>query len=148
MPHLKEIGGLRGQAKQAEENSNFQEREREKQLAAVALKDSAVKQSREKRTTLNHQITGNDTLSAVGGSSITLVAGTGNDSVSSTSGTGTVFQGGTGLAVLVAGLWAGLLWGSNGQLPLLISGLTGGVFAVVLIGGQLVRGMRTGSRPL
>ncbi len=58
-----------------------------------------------------------------------------------------VFQGGTGLAVLVAGLWAGFLWGSDGQLPLLISGLTGGVFAVVLIGGQLVRGMRTGSRP-
>ncbi|MFZ1179581.1 MAG: MFS transporter, partial [Mycobacterium sp.] len=53
-----------------------------------------------------------------------------------------VFQGGTGLAVLVAGLWAGFLWGSNGQLPLLISGITGGVFAVVLVGGQLVRGMR------
>ena len=55
-----------------------------------------------------------------------------------------VFQGGTGLAVLVAGLWAGFLWGSNGQLPLLISGITGGVFAVVLIGSQLVRGMRHG----
>ncbi|KKC04354.1 MFS transporter [Mycobacterium nebraskense] len=55
-----------------------------------------------------------------------------------------LFQGGVGLAVLVAGLWAGLLWGSNGQLPLLISGVTGGVFAVVLIGGQLVRGVRRG----
>lgn len=55
-----------------------------------------------------------------------------------------VFQGGTGLAVLVAGLWAGFLWGSNGQLPLLISGITGGVFAVLLIGGQLVRGARRG----
>lgn len=53
-----------------------------------------------------------------------------------------VFQGGTGLAVLVAGLWAGLLWGANGQLPLLISGITGGVFAVMLIGAQLVRGVR------
>lgn len=53
-----------------------------------------------------------------------------------------VFQGGTGLAVLVAGLWAGFLWGSNGQLPLLISGITGGVFAVLLIGAQLVRGVR------
>lgn len=49
-----------------------------------------------------------------------------------------VFQGAVGLAVLVAGLWAGALWGSNGQLPLLISGITGGVFAVLLIGGRLV----------
>ncbi len=55
-----------------------------------------------------------------------------------------VFQGGTGLAVLVAGLWAGFLWGSNGQLPLLISGILGGVFAVALIGRQLVGGMRRG----
>ena len=50
-----------------------------------------------------------------------------------------VFQGAIGLGVLVAGLWAGLLWGPNGQLPLLISGITGGVFAVVLVGGRLVR---------
>ncbi|CQD10754.1 arabinose efflux permease family protein [Mycobacterium europaeum] len=50
-----------------------------------------------------------------------------------------MFQGAIGLGVLVAGLWAGLLWGPNGQLPLLISGITGGVFAVVLIGGRLVR---------
>lgn len=56
-----------------------------------------------------------------------------------------VFQGGTGLGVLVAGLWAGLLWGSNGQLPLLISGLVGGAFAVLLMGGQLVRGVGRGS---
>lgn len=55
-----------------------------------------------------------------------------------------VFQGGAGLAVLVAGLWAGFLWGSNGRLPLLISGITGGVFAAVLIGGQLRR-LLTGS---
>ncbi|OBH81790.1 MFS transporter [Mycobacterium scrofulaceum] len=55
-----------------------------------------------------------------------------------------VFQGGVGLAVLVAGLWAGALWGSNGQLPLLISGITGGVFAVLLIGGRLVGAMRNG----
>ncbi len=55
-----------------------------------------------------------------------------------------VFQGATGLAVLVAGLWAGFLWGSNGQLPLLISGFTGGVFAIVVIGGQLARGARSG----
>lgn len=55
-----------------------------------------------------------------------------------------VFQGGTGLGVLVAGLWAGFLWGSNGQLPLLVSGTIGGVFAVVLLGGQLFRGMRRG----
>ncbi|ORB74818.1 MFS transporter [Mycobacterium scrofulaceum] len=55
-----------------------------------------------------------------------------------------VFQGGIGLAVLVAGLWAGFLWGANGQLPLLVSGVTGGVFAVVVIGGQLVRGRRNG----
>jgi MFS family permease len=55
-----------------------------------------------------------------------------------------VFQGGTGLAVLVAGLWAGFLWGSDGQLPLIISGITGGVFAVVLLGGQLIRNMRRG----
>ncbi|ORW29177.1 MFS transporter [Mycobacterium paraense] len=55
-----------------------------------------------------------------------------------------VFQGGTGLAVLVAGLWAGFLWGSNGQLPLLISGIAGGVFAVAVLGGQLVRGARRG----
>lgn len=53
-----------------------------------------------------------------------------------------VFQGGVGLAVLVAGLWAGALWGSNGQLPLLVSGITGGVFAVLLIGGRLVGAMR------
>lgn len=53
-----------------------------------------------------------------------------------------VFQGGVGLAVLAAGLWAGLLWGSNGQLPLLISGITGGLFAAVLIGGRLARGVR------
>ncbi|GFG80023.1 MFS transporter [Mycobacterium paragordonae] len=52
-----------------------------------------------------------------------------------------VFQGGTGLGVLMAGLWAGFLWGSNGQLPLLVSGIAGGAFAVVLIGGQLVRGV-------
>lgn len=55
-----------------------------------------------------------------------------------------VFQGGIGLAVLVAGLWAGFLWGANGQLPLLVSGVTGGVFAVALIGRQLVRGRRNG----
>jgi MFS family permease len=55
-----------------------------------------------------------------------------------------VFQGATGLAVLTAGLWAGFLWGSNGQLPLLISGITGGAFAIVLIGGQLARGVRRG----
>ncbi|OJZ76385.1 MFS transporter [Mycobacterium paraffinicum] len=53
-----------------------------------------------------------------------------------------VFQGGVGLAVLVAGLWAGALWGSNGRLPLLISGVTGGVFAVLLIGGRLVGALR------
>ncbi len=52
-----------------------------------------------------------------------------------------VFQGGTGLGILVAGLWAGFLWGANGQLPLLISGVIGGAFAVVLLGGQLVRGV-------
>lgn len=52
-----------------------------------------------------------------------------------------VFQGGTGFGVLVAGLWAGLLWGSNGQLPLLVSGIVGGVFAVVVVGGRLVRGV-------
>lgn len=52
-----------------------------------------------------------------------------------------VFQGGTGLGILVAGLWAGLLWGSNGQLPLLISGIIGGAFAVMLLAGQLVRGV-------
>lgn len=52
-----------------------------------------------------------------------------------------VFQGATGLVMLVAGLWAGLLWGSNGQLPLLISGIAGGAFAVLLIGGQLARGV-------
>ncbi|MFV8320994.1 MFS transporter [Mycobacterium sp. 23] len=55
-----------------------------------------------------------------------------------------VFQGGTGLGVLVAGLWAGFLWGSNGELPLLVSGIIGGVFAVVLLGGRLFRGMRRG----
>lgn len=55
-----------------------------------------------------------------------------------------VFQGGTGMGVLVAGLWAGFLWGSNGELPLLVSGIIGGVFAVVLLGGQLFRGMRRG----
>jgi MFS family permease len=55
-----------------------------------------------------------------------------------------VLQGATGLAVLAAGLWAGFLWGSNGQLPLLISGITGGAFAIVLIGGQLARGVRRG----
>ncbi|OBA75474.1 MFS transporter [Mycobacterium sp. 1554424.7] len=52
-----------------------------------------------------------------------------------------VFQGATGLAVLVAGLWAGFLWGSDGRLPLLVSGIAGGAFAVLLIGGQLARGV-------
>ncbi|WP_310767796.1 MFS transporter [Mycobacterium sp. Z3061] len=56
-----------------------------------------------------------------------------------------VFQGGTGLGVLVAGLWAGFLWGSNGQLPLLVSGTIGGLFAVVLLGGRLVRAFGRGS---
>lgn len=55
-----------------------------------------------------------------------------------------VFQGGVGLAVLVAGLWAGLLWGADGHVPLVISGVIGGVFALALIGGQLLRGMRRG----
>jgi hypothetical protein len=53
-----------------------------------------------------------------------------------------LFQGATGGAVLVAGLWAGLAWtagSSAGTIPLLISGIAGTVFAVVMLGGGLLR---------
>jgi hypothetical protein len=56
-----------------------------------------------------------------------------------------IFQGATGFAVLAAGLWAGFLWGVDGHLPLLISGVVGGVFAVALLGGGLLRGYRADS---
>jgi MFS family permease len=50
-----------------------------------------------------------------------------------------VFQGASGFAVLAAGLWAGFLWGTDGRIPLLISGVVGGVFAIVLLTGALIR---------
>jgi exonuclease SbcC len=56
LPHLKEIAGFRGQAKEAEEQLRFQEREREKQAAALAQKDSTLKQARDRRITLHGQI--------------------------------------------------------------------------------------------
>jgi len=50
-----------------------------------------------------------------------------------------VFQGASGFAVLAAGLWAGFLWGADGRMPLLISGVVGGVFAITLLTGSLIR---------
>jgi MFS family permease len=50
-----------------------------------------------------------------------------------------VFQGASGFAVLAAGLWAGFVWGTDGRLPLLISGVAGGVFAIALLTGSLIR---------
>ncbi|MGX9787923.1 MFS transporter [Mycobacterium sp. MMS18-G62] len=50
-----------------------------------------------------------------------------------------VFQGASGFAVLAAGLWAGFLWGADGRMPLLISGIVGGVFAIALLAGSLIR---------
>ncbi len=56
LPHLKEIAGFRGQMNQADENLRFQEREREKQAAALTAKDATLKQARDRRSTLHGQI--------------------------------------------------------------------------------------------
>jgi MFS family permease len=50
-----------------------------------------------------------------------------------------VFQGASGFAVLAAGLWAGFLWGADGRMPLVVSGVVGGVFAIALLTGSLMR---------
>jgi exonuclease SbcC len=56
LPRLNDIVVQRGQANQAEEHIRFQEREREKHVAALSQKDNALRQARDKRTTLLGQI--------------------------------------------------------------------------------------------
>lgn len=55
LPRLQEIAVLRGQAKQAREVIEYQEREREKHSAVVLQKETALKQARDKRVMLDGQ---------------------------------------------------------------------------------------------